>query len=406
MRPVLETGEPRRPRFEGNSVYQDIGMFTLNYLARHPEGLRDERMVSLFSDLQRGFFWGVLTTLDGPANEGLTGLRGQFAREPQQHYSQIRTDARAWTKQNFTEPNLNGLVDLTIDLAINPPAVKGRQGFVIGHSTLLRHMVDKPGSIFSDAVTDSFRQRLVNGAFWEELGTATNRRAFEDILSNHSSDLNPAFATKGLDLYQRNREMTTSSIVKIDMDMTRFPINALDTYMEFMTSLAARRLPDGQREIAAADLDGLLKPYILAVLAEDPSESYSLRFGPKYDTTADTIVTPVNGFPQRLNDPLVQESLARSKANQRAVAERLGNILLTSHYNNDAALDVLAAIGGETGDQILQRIIKSIGSELDSANLQAVIDNSASSLKDRAEELLMVRDMQLAGIGPNDIPTF
>ena len=406
MRPVLETGEPRKPRFEGNSVYQDIGMFTLNYLAGHPEGLRDQRMVSLFSDLQRGFFWGVLTTLDGPANEDLTGLRGQFAREPQQHYSQVRADARAWTKQNFTEPDLNELVDLTIDLAIHPPAVKGRQGFVIGHSTLLRHMVDKPGSIFSDAVTDSFRQRLVNGAFWEELGTATNTGAFRDVLLNYSSDLSPAFATKGLDLYRRNREMTTSSIVKIDMDMTRFPIDVLDTYMEFMTSLAARRLPDGQREIAAADLDGLLKPYILAVLAEDPSEPYNLRFGPKHDTAADTIVTPVNGFDKRLNDPLIQESLARSTENQRVVAERLGNILLTSHYNNDAALDVLAAIGGETGDQILQRITRSIGSESDSRNLQDVIDNSASSLKDRAEELLMVRDMQLAGIGPNDIPTF
>lgn len=395
MRPFLETGEPRRPRFEGDSVYQDIGIFTLNYLARHPEGLRDERTVSLFSDLQRGFFWGVLATLDGPANGDLTGLRGQFAREPQQHYSQVRADARAWTKQNFTEPDLNELVDLTIDLAIHPPAVKGRQGFVIGHSTLLRHMVDKPGSIFSDAVTDSFRQRLVNGAFWEELGTATNRGAFEDILSYHSSDLNPAFATKGLDLYRRNREMTTSSADKIDMDMTHFSINALDTYMEFMTSLAVRRLPDGQREIAAADLDGLLKPYILAVLDENPSESYSLRFGPKYDMANATIVTPVNGFHQRLNDPLVQESLARSKANQRAVAERLRIILLNSGYNNGAALDVLAAIGGNTGDLILQRIMRSIGSDVITRNLQDMIENGDSPLRDRAVNLLAARTLEI-----------
>lgn len=348
----------------------------------------DPRMSGLLLDLQNGFFWGVLTALDGPTEEASTYPTRKPVFGYKSAFDQERHQARDWTREAFTAPELAELTDLTVDFALNPPAVKGKSGFLRGHSTLLRHMVDKPGSIFKDGVDEKGRKRLVNGAFWEELGDAAIPARVSNILLDHQESLDPAFAKQGIALYKRNRDANTAEAVKRNIDMDLFPEEALDRYVDFVAQVAAVKDEQGENAIDEATIDELLQPYMLAVLAPDEDDIYELRFGPHLDLETHATVTPLNGFNVRLANPLIQESLKRSPLNRIVVAERLGEILTSPDGRTDTALDVIAVLGEELGDRILRTVIRTERNTTEATYLRMAIEQSYSPLKDRALAIL------------------
>lgn len=363
--------------YQGYSVHQEAGKFAVNYIGHHPERAQDTRMIALLKDLQAGASWGVLSLLDGPA-EG--DLQDPLKPQTKEAYEARRKEAREWTAANFTTPELNDLMDTTIDLALNPPTIKGKPGFIRGHSLLLRHMVDKPGSIFANGVTKEGKVRLVNGAFWEELGDANAPGYLEDILTNHASDLNPEFAAKkGLELYQRNKQEVPTR----EINMQYFSTQALDNYLEFVRKLSN---PENRDNIAPDIIDELLTPYLMAILSPDPDDSWEFRFGEKYDIDKDTITRPANDLNLRLKDPLVQESLSRSSDNRDAVAAELGFDITNPSFNFTAALELINVIGGKPGEQILEKIIADKKSDYEVGKL-AYAMSQIPSFRNRSTEL-------------------
>ena len=388
----LERLVDKRERFRHRTYFahQEAGSFAINYLGQHPERAHDSRMITMLEDLQRGAFWGVLYQLDGPADGGLQESLG-FGNLSMPDYEAERQKARTWTAANFTDLELNRLMRVTVDLALNPPTIEGRPGYIRGHSTLLRHMVDKPGSIFAEGITEEGRKRLVNGAFWEELGDGYNPSLLSDNLTNHTQDLDPSLALSGIRLYERNRKVRGfGGPDRKLMDMRYFSTEALDTYLGFAKRLNAFGNSDDTSpddRIDPAVIDDILQPYILAILAEDPDDADEFRFGEKYDLEKDVFVKPGVDIVQRLQDPLVQESLTRSAANRRDVAEGLSFKAADFQFNHTQALELIGVIGGIAGEQILEEIIKRAKSEEALDRLASAMDTVAS-LKQRGAELL------------------
>jgi len=174
------------------------------------------------------------------------------------------------------------------------------------------------------------------------------------------------------------------------MDMRYFSTEALDTYLGFAKRLNAFGNSDDTSpddRIDPAVIDDILQPYILAILAEDPDDADEFRFGEKYDLEKDVFVKPGVDIVQRLQDPLVQESLTRSAANRRDVAEGLSFKAADFQFNHTQALELIGVIGGIAGEQILEEIIKRAKSEEALDRLASAMDTVAS-LKQRGAELL------------------
>src|SRR3989304_10249161 len=127
----LERLVDKRERFRHRTYFahQEAGSFAINYLGQHPERAHDSRMITMLEDLQRGAFWGVLYQLDGPADGGLQESLG-FGNLSMPDYEAERQKARTWTAANFTDLELNRLMRVTVDLALNPPPIEGRPGYI------------------------------------------------------------------------------------------------------------------------------------------------------------------------------------------------------------------------------------------------------------------------------------
>ena len=344
-------------------------------------------MMTTLDDLQRGFFWGVLFQLDGPAKGELDGVFNErYDQSLEDPYERKRREAREWTAANFTTPELNDLMKVTVDLALNPPTTEGKPGYIRGHSSLLRHMIDKPGSIFEKGVTREGRIRLVNGAFWEELGDGHAPGRLNDVLGNHSMDLSPEMAIDGiLKLYSRNRKLNGGDS---PIDMRYFSDHALNAYVRFIKDLDGLKHKQGTVEKPSIDpkiIDELLAPYLSAVLTQDAEDGFYLRFGPKYDFENDTVVTPANEIKERFADDLIQKSLARSEANQELVAQEIAWIFTSAELDGPQGFQVLEAIGGETAKKILAKVLTD--KNLSRSSLRNSISDSRSPFAEIAKSM-------------------
>lgn len=379
-------GRTTRAEFGGTTeTYQ----FEHWFHKEHPNKYPDAKLDLLFGDLKTGRFWTPLSLLDGPAKGGLQNPndgRDALLRD----YEQSRLVARTWTLDTFTKPERDTLVDLAINLALEPEHMTA-PGHQRGHSTLLSHMVDKPGSIFANEITPDGRRRLINGAFWEELGYAVGGAALrvEDILTYHGSSLDTSLATHGiLYLYDRNRNLTTNALEKIDIDMGGFSAQSLDKYLGFIEKVGREIALDGDPAVSDKYIDQLVMPYILALVEPSSEDNRDLRFGPQYDDDKSEYVTPTDSYHTRLQHPLVQQVLGRSKESRRVFGERLAGLLAAEpEVYGDVTLDIIEAIGEEISDKVLQATLNQVG-EYEVSNIKYLLQTSKSRLKNRGLELL------------------
>ena len=391
MSTPLESINGRTTRAEFGAT-TEADRFERWFHREHPTKFPDGKIDVIFGDLKAGNFWTPLTLLDGPAKGALQNRdsgRDALLRD----YEQSRLVARTWTLDTFTKPERDTLVDLVINLALEPENMAG-QGKQRGHSTLLSHMVDKPGSIFADEITPDGRRRLINGAFWEELGYAVEGAAsrVEDILTYHGSELDPTLAASGvLHLYERNRNLTTYASEKIDIYMGGFSTQSLDTYLGFIEQVRREIALDGDPAVPDKYIDQLVTPYIIALVEPSSDDNSDLRFGPKYDDEKGEYVTPTDSYHARLQHPLVQRVLGRSEESRRAFGERLAGLLTAEpEIYGDVTLDVIEAIGGETSDKVLQTTLSEVG-DYEVGNIKHLLQTSNSGLRNRGLELLSSR---------------
>lgn len=353
----------------GSSLDRDTGRFAVKYLRTHPERAQDPTIMTLFANLVAGDFWTPLSLLDGPANGTLYDPSGNKRFTPVD-YDNLRAERRAWTAANFTGSELREMFDFITEHALNPTTTYGKPGFLRGHSTLLQHVVDKPGSIFADRISVKGRKTLVNGAFWEELGAASAPGVVNDILEDNSVYLDPKLASTFGDTYRRNRKDYKNA----QIDMQYFSEEALNKYIRFVEDIYRH----GDSSQAQVDVDDLVIPYLEAVMGPDEDDSFALRFGPKYDIDKGTITTPIYGVRERLADPFVQESLVRSESNRKAVARTVKGLLEAHDHNPENGFYILDAIGGDIAHDITRRIVKG-SSDYERRNLEHEAKGSKSS---------------------------
>jgi len=374
---LTQRGETFRAR-NGETLDRETGRFIVGYLDQHPRAAENPRMRSLFHELTTGAQWGALILLDGPAADDIQEPSALPATP--EKYEEARTKAREWTAQNFNHYELGKLGDLIIEHALTPAVTEGAPGYLRGYGDLLRHMVDKPGSIFADRVSAGERKILANGAFWEEVGCATALDRLHDVLEDHGTELDPDLTPQGLKLYNRNRQHDPDSGWRLRFG--DFSKEALEAYLRFMTGLDQKAV---DLKIDQKTVDGLIRPYVLAILAPDEDDPGLLRFGPHYDEERDAEVTPTQNVKVRMHDPLVQTSLARSLRTQKAVAERINDIITDNEGDNALGIYALEAIGGETGDKILEMVVKKAHeSPNDLGMLLSLLQGPSTPIKEKA----------------------
>ncbi len=387
----IEAINGRTTRFEFETTAEAY-RFEAWFNKQHPGKFPDGRIDMIFGDLKSGRFWAPLSLLDGPENRGLVD-QNSGRNADQRVYDDLRRGTRRWTMDTFTKPELDAVVDIAINLALKPEYINA-PGHERGHSILLSHMVDKPGSLFADEVTPEGRRRLVNGAFWEELGYAVGAASWRlnDILVNHGSELDPSLAADGIrHLYQRNRNLTTYDTEKVDMDMDKLPADTLDAYLGFIKKVAKEKDEEGEKAVSDEIVDQLLLPYILAVTEPDDENPYYLRFGPKYNFDTDEKTIPTDGYEQKLQDPIIQDSLARSGRNRRILGDRLAdNVLSDPDIHTASSFKIIEAIGGEAGDKVLMEVLTKAGEYTSKRDIISIINGLGSPLTDRAIELTML----------------
>ncbi len=352
-------------------------------LAAHPElgqprSHTEDKFGVLFGDLKKGKAWGPMSILDGPAKGDLDHPE-RWSRVPKEEYDLKRQEARAWTRQAFTTEQLHTLTAGIVDVAINPTdeQVRTAPGYARGHSLLLRHMVEKPGSIFPEFLTPEAPKALANGAFWEELGSATAPDRVEDILLDHGQELDPALAAEYIPLYERNRGLTTYSHVKHETDMGRFTTEGLTAYLEFIKKVAAETNLDGNLAVDPKLIDQLVLPYLLGTLHTHPEDPNSLRFQVRYDFEKLQEIKPEMTYQAVFGDSLVQASIARSERTQKFLGARLAELLdepWGDQPGPEAALDVFDQMGNES-----RTVMK--------ATIEAIAKKSSSNLSQLAELL-------------------
>ena len=263
----------------------------------YPDGFKDvnngadsAKIYSLMQGAERGSFWRVLNLLQASPRQN-----DFLFYESDESLNARRQEAQQWTDRNLTLEEQQEILTIIVNQALNPPVKGFLPGETQGHSILLEGLVKRP-SPYSCIVSDDFRARLVNGAFWEEVSGMRQSHnkgiAFwrvDDILVDYFSDLNPDSASWGFPLYQG----------KIDQfNISRLSVEGLDNYIEFIDSVHKV----GHKNISEQDLDPFVKAYLSSATDKSDRDPFYMRFPLKKK----------GSFRTRMKHPLVQEYLAKS----------------------------------------------------------------------------------------------
>lgn len=224
------------------AVMSRLRSFPWKYFERREEQTPDKDVFRLFSDLQRGAFWHVLSRLDGPARtesrDLISALRTM--QDKPVDIEQQRSSAREWAATNFDEHELRDIFEICVGIALTVPFKTSWPGTTRGHSILYHQLFSTPDSIFTQYVDERFRVQLNNGRLWEELphvGGGVDyglpAEALEDVLVNHFDDLDPAFGRFGYGLFERNGGKT------IQYDLRSLSKQGLRGYRAFVSALAS-----------------------------------------------------------------------------------------------------------------------------------------------------------------------
>lgn len=174
--------------------------FPWDWMQHDPQRFITQDLGVFFRALQDGGYWEALSYIDGSNNWFQPDL------------PERRQERRLWAKGYFNDSELNAILDICVDTALTIPIETNSPGTYRGHIILFRELVEKPDSMFREAVTDDVRKRLNNGRFWEAipdmmlaLNMGIGYRVVEDVLINYFEDLDPKFAREGYSIFRRNR---------------------------------------------------------------------------------------------------------------------------------------------------------------------------------------------------------
>lgn len=310
-------------------INKDCQTFAIQKLGANSEEIFDElkkkSMAGTISPLEltlhnlaSGSFWSVLYSIDG-VNLPESGNTPEEMR-----------DKRTWTQANFTQQELQQLLDLSVRTAIiQDPKTAGQHGGnwgnLFGHSLLYRQFCETPESMFEDAVTPDVRKKLNNGRFWEEIGVMTAAyhyhaiEAVNGVLKNYPDDLDPNFAPRGLEIFRRNRQAYNLEQIRgghwIDLAYLQEP--EVDQYIQFIGRIDQQA---DQLGLGIGDLEQLVAPYAKEVISypDDYLEPGGEKYGELYSSKT---------FQERLQDGLVSKYLHWSSFTQKEVALKIAHLL-------------------------------------------------------------------------------
>lgn len=225
MAGVIEA--PRNLDYIRNTVVDRAKAFPQEFLKGVPLRVTDMTTIDLVDDLQSGRFWGVLYALDGSSNP-------QRIDAPE-----IKEEKRAWSRDMFKPDEINKLAQLSVDMAIAAPSETSWPGTRHAHSVLYHALVEEnPGSLFEGKVSESLKNRIINGTFWElipEIDPALNYgmgiRSMENILKENYDELDIQFAQFGYDLFKRNHGEF------VDPTLVYMAEKPLQKYIRFMRNV-------------------------------------------------------------------------------------------------------------------------------------------------------------------------
>ena len=282
-------------------------------IGSQPSGMDLEEAL-LARDILNGRFWGTLDKVDG--RKYIPSVFPFTSENTKAQHDQKNIAARAWANQHFHKFELEEMLNIAVNQAVLRPYHTAWPGTRRGHSLLYRDLVEKEGSMFSEAVTDQFRKRLNNGRFWEELpyvqvgvNSGHGIRVVRDVLENHYDDLNVGFAAShGLELMR----FSADDRKIISLDLKYLGEAALKRYAQFLARI------DEEWKVQPGIIEELLRPYLSNVLGWDADSE-----GPYYDGEKDIDEIQRGRFQDKLKVPIVQTYLDRSLGIREHVAKTL-----------------------------------------------------------------------------------
>ncbi len=311
-------------------VQKDSQEFPWNWMNadRFTPRIIDQKLSTLFQNLQRGHHWTAFAMIDGPAQPI------ELLWEPRQNKPSIeeqRQQARTWATETFEHRELQNLLDICVGTALTAGTERmANPGTNLGHLVLYQHLVEKGDSMFAEAVTEPFRKRLNNGRFWETLPDMNNGvnlgysyKVAEEFLMSSDPDLE--FVPEGFRAFSRNDQD------KNCFDLYHLSTKAIDSYADFIAQIDQHQSEFG---LEFKDVARIVRPYVEVIMAR--KSDYDNSGGPLY---------PLNSkrnYRRRLQEPLVSKYLSGSELVREAAADKLH--LLTDYGDPNFAGDILSNI--------------------------------------------------------------
>jgi hypothetical protein len=299
MKITLYSEEPSQIEQSRQQVVRDAEDFERRYLEQHPEAGNDGVFSRLFYDLKNGAFWRVISVLDGRSPRFCLNFVG-----PAPAVQEDAGQARAFAHKSFDEAQLEQLINICANMAVLVPYQTPWPGSYKGHSIFMREVVDKKGSIFGEAVDESFFNRCVNYCFWEELSDmwqinhGLSYRCVEEMLVDYYDRFDVRFAKKGFSIYYRNLGSNPPHF-----DLSGISRQGIERWVDFAKRIDAQRQALGIEE---ADIAQLIRPYVIELMAVD---------------SCTELVFP--DFKERLQDAVVRRYCSESGLIRVQVAEKL-----------------------------------------------------------------------------------
>lgn len=355
----------RDPEHEKKSVIDEAQRYPWNWIntiGARPNRVIDQRAAFIFQGLNNGHYWDLFSAVDG------------YTSEPEEK----RQERHDWATSTFEPQELNHLFDLAVRIAmVMPHGTDGAPGKQRPHSVLYERVVGRQDSLFHGKFDDEDVKRLNNGRFWEELpdmmpglNHGHSYRVVNDVLENHSEDLDTSFAPKGLEIFRRNNGENP------DWDFWLISKKGIDNFSAFMGQIDAQREELGITDDQLADLAA---PYAVAAIGR-VEEDYSGWMIPRFPKNAK------GNYMRRLAEPWVARQLASSDVVRGALAKDLS--VASSNYSNPAfAMDVLKLIP-DPGD-MFKRMIPEIGFSEDRIEFVRRWLNAKLPLGENGELLLL-----------------
>lgn len=324
--------EPGQIEHSRERIKQEIKDFQNSYFTNNPDKRDDQKIKLLFKDLNDGRFWGTLSQIDGVSKVRKYGLI--WDRSTPQEQRKRREDARIWARQNFSDANLEQILNIAVNTAfLTPFGTYGWPGLTRPHSILYRELVSKTDSMFSGIVDRQLRKRLNNGRFWEELSDmwsylncGLSFEVVSDVLESNFSDLDVSFAPKGFGIFYGKKGVVKSDPRRPCFELSLLNNRTIDLYLKFLKKLDSSK---NEIRITEEDIGYLIAPYVVELLETRESGDVPRFNGQKSED-----------FKTRLQDPMIRH-YANTSEHVRNVMMGLSELILCHGYRKSMVRDFM-----------------------------------------------------------------